>query len=87
MDNRNLITALVIAGADNADGDGGRLRDDYEPVSDPDPRERNDEWQQHDFFKWYWFQYHVSNFAQSRYVNQSIQPSADICLCESKFES
>ncbi|MFZ0010648.1 MAG: hypothetical protein WAL97_01905 [Halobacteriota archaeon] len=55
MDNRNLITALVIAGADNADGDGGRLRDDYEPVSDPDPRERNDEWQQHDFFKWYWF--------------------------------
>jgi hypothetical protein len=31
------------------------LHDDYEPVSDSDPRGRHDEWQQHDFFTWYWF--------------------------------
>jgi hypothetical protein len=75
MDNHNLITALVIAGADNADGDGGRLRDDYEPVSDPDPRERNDEWQQHDFFKWYWFNI---TYPTSLKVDTSTNPSSPV---------
>jgi hypothetical protein len=55
MDNRNLITALVIAALITLAVTAAGCTTTTSPVSDPDPRERNDEWQQHDFFKWYWF--------------------------------
>jgi len=54
VDNRNIITALVIAALITLTVTAAGCSTNTSP-SDSDPRERNDEWQQHDFFKWFGF--------------------------------